>query len=51
MPIEIFVTATNTDVGKTHTNLLLMEEAVRQGLRPAAFKPIETGVADTPPDG
>ena len=51
MPIEIFVTATNTDVGKTHTTLLLMEEAAKQGLRPAAFKPIETGVADTPPDG
>ena len=51
MPIEIFVTATNTDVGKTHTTLLLMAKAAERGLRPAAFKPIETGVRDIPPDG
>ncbi len=51
MPIEIFVTATNTDVGKTHTTLLLMAKAAERGLRPAAFKPIETGVFDIPPDG
>ncbi len=50
--IRIFVTATNTDIGKTHTILLLMEEAARCGLRPAAFKPIETGVTPKgPADG
>ena len=51
MPRTFFVTATNTDIGKTHVTLLLMKEAARRGLRPAAFKPIETGVADLPPDG
>ncbi|BDY12595.1 dethiobiotin synthase [Hydrogenimonas cancrithermarum] len=49
MAIKIFVTATNTNVGKTHTTLSMMEEAARQGLRPAAFKPIETGVTDEKP--
>ncbi|WP_457592184.1 dethiobiotin synthase [Hydrogenimonas sp.] len=52
MAIRIFVTATNTDVGKTYTTLGLMEEAARQGLRPAALKPIETGVKEgVPADG
>jgi dethiobiotin synthetase len=51
MPRKIFVTATNTNVGKTHTTLLLMEEAAGRGLRPAAFKPVETGVAGIPEDG
>ncbi|WP_456403048.1 dethiobiotin synthase [Hydrogenimonas sp.] len=52
MAIKIFVTATNTDIGKTYTTLRLMEEASAQGLRPAAFKPIETGVrGGKPADG
>ncbi|MCF6201750.1 MAG: dethiobiotin synthase [Hydrogenimonas sp.] len=51
MAIKIFVTATNTGIGKTHTTLLLMETAKKRGLLPAAFKPIETGVEDTPLDG
>ncbi len=53
MPIpKIFVTATNTDVGKTHTTLRLMQEAAKRGLRPLAFKPIETGVGpEGPLDG
>ncbi len=46
---KIFVTATNTDVGKTHTVLRLMEEAARRGLKPLAFKPIETGVGPKGP--
>ncbi|WP_456322648.1 dethiobiotin synthase [Hydrogenimonas sp.] len=49
MAIRIFVTATNTDVGKTYTTLGLMEEAARQGFRPGAFKPIETGVENQKP--
>ena len=49
---KIFVTATNTDVGKTYTTLKLMEEAAKRGLRPLAFKPIETGVGpEGPIDG
>ena len=52
MAIKIFVTATNTNVGKTHTTIDLMKEAAKQGLRPAAFKPIETGVVSgKPADG
>ncbi len=52
MAIKIFVTATNTNIGKTYTTLSLMEEVAKQGLRPGAFKPIETGVMDNrPADG
>lgn len=50
MTTRIFITATNTDVGKTHTTLQLMHEAAALGLRPAAYKPIETGVTDRPLD-
>ncbi len=46
----IFVTATNTDVGKTYTSLQLLEHYAASGLRIGAFKPIETGVTDSPPD-
>ncbi len=52
MAKRIFVTATNTNVGKTHTTLALMQEAFTKGLRPAALKPIETGVSNgIPSDG
>jgi dethiobiotin synthetase len=46
-----FVSATGTGVGKTHTILTLMQAAADAGLRPGAFKPIETGVRDRPEDG
>lgn len=51
MAKRIFVTATNTDIGKTYTSLRLIEAFSRMGLRVGVFKPIETGVADTPIDG
>jgi len=52
MMIKIFITATNTNIGKTHSTIALMKEAAKQGLRPAAFKPIETGVSGgKPADG
>lgn len=51
MAKRIFVTATNTDIGKTHTTRLLIEALSRMGLRVGVFKPIETGVDSTPPDG
>jgi len=52
MAIRIFVTATNTGIGKTYTILRLMERAAEKGARPAAFKPIETGVmGNRPADG
>jgi dethiobiotin synthetase len=48
---RIFVTATNTDIGKTYTTDKLIRHYASLGYRVGAFKPIETGVTDTPPDG
>lgn len=47
----IFITATNTDVGKTYTTLKLVEVLSQQGLKVGVFKPIETGVIKLPSDG
>jgi len=47
----IFITATNTDIGKTYATCKLLEEFSRQGLNVGIFKPIETGVVDEPYDG
>ncbi len=49
--IKIFVTATNTDIGKTYVTKLLLKELSSRGYRVAAFKPIETGVSENPLDG
>ncbi|MEA3228224.1 MAG: dethiobiotin synthase [Campylobacterota bacterium] len=48
---RIFVTATNTDIGKTYTTKLLLKEFASRGLRVGVLKPIETGVVDNAPDG
>ena len=48
---KIFVTATNTDIGKTYTTLKLMQRYTKEGYRVGALKPIETGVSQIPPDG
>ena len=50
MAKKIFVTATNTGIGKTYTTLRLMEQAAGAGLKVGAFKPIETGVSDGRPE-
>jgi len=47
----IFITATNTDIGKTFVTLKLIKELAKKGLHVGVFKPIETGVVDLPPDG
>jgi dethiobiotin synthetase len=47
----IFITATNTDVGKTYTTCKLIEELGKRGVHVGVFKPIETGVIDVPLDG
>ncbi len=47
---SLFITATGTNVGKTHTTLKLIEAFASQGLNVGVFKPIETGVTDTLPD-
>ena len=46
----IFITATNTNVGKTHTTLKLIEAYSKIGIRMGVYKPIETGVEDIPSD-
>ena len=47
----IFVTATNTDVGKTYASEKLLRHFAKLGLKVGYFKPCETGVVDSPLDG
>jgi len=51
MAKRIFITATNTDIGKTHATKLLLTAYAKMGYKVAAFKPIETGVVSEPLDG
>jgi len=51
MSKRIFITATNTDIGKTYATSLLLKEFASQGLKVGVFKPIETGVDEFPLDG
>ena len=51
MSKRIFVTATNTNIGKTYTSQLLIGALTRMGLRVGVYKPIETGVITIAPDG
>ena len=51
MKKRIFITATNTNVGKTYATTCLLEEFASRGLRVGVFKPIETGVETEPLDG
>ena len=46
----LFITATGTNVGKTHTTLQLIERLSKEGHKVGVYKPIETGVTDTAPD-
>ncbi len=48
---RIFITATNTDIGKTHATKLLLKAYTQMGYKTLAFKPIETGVQNKPLDG
>jgi dethiobiotin synthetase len=47
---SLFITATGTNVGKTHTTLQLIELLSQQGHKVGVYKPIETGVTDKAPD-
>jgi len=47
---SLFVTATNTDVGKTYTTLKIIELLGKQGISVGICKPIETGVTKEPLD-
>ncbi|PHQ55677.1 MAG: dethiobiotin synthase [Sulfurimonas sp.] len=52
MKKRIFVTATNTDIGKTYTTLKLLENYASKGIKVGVIKLIETGVVDgVYPDG
>ena len=48
---SIFVTATNTDVGKTYACEKFLRYFAKAGLKVGYFKPCETGVIDKPLDG
>ncbi|WP_297483723.1 dethiobiotin synthase, partial [Sulfurimonas sp.] len=52
MAKRIFITATNTDIGKTYTTLKMLREYASRGLRVGAIKLVETGVVNgIYPDG
>lgn len=52
MKKRIFVTATNTDIGKTYTTLKLMQNYTSKGIKVGVIKLIETGVINgVYPDG
>ena len=46
----LFVTATNTNIGKTYTTLRLIEALTKRGVSVGVCKPIETGVKTHAPD-
>ncbi len=47
----IFITATNTDIGKTYATLKLIRSLGNRGVKVGVLKPIETGVEKYPLDG
>jgi len=47
---SLFITATNTNVGKTYTTLKLIDYFQSKGLKVGVLKPIETGVIDVAED-
>ncbi|GAX87654.1 dethiobiotin synthetase [Lebetimonas natsushimae] len=49
--MNIFISANNTDAGKTYTTLKLIKTLSQQGYKIGVMKPIETGVKDIPADG
>ena len=46
-----FITATNTDVGKSYASEIFLNKFSSQGKKVGYYKPIETGVIDKPIDG
>lgn len=49
--MQLFITATNTDVGKTYACEKLLRYYSKKGLKVGYFKPCETGVIKEPLDG
>lgn len=48
---SLFITATNTDVGKTYAAQKFLKHYTNRGYKVGYFKPIETGVDQVPLDG
>ena len=48
---SLFITATNTNVGKTYVSKKILLHFAKQGLKVGYFKPFETGVINLPEDG
>lgn len=46
-----FITATNTDVGKSYASEIFLKKFTKLGKKVGYYKPIETGVIDQPIDG
>jgi len=46
-----FITATNTDIGKSHASEVFLKKLSKKGKKVGYFKPIETGVTTHPLDG
>jgi len=49
--MNIFISANNTECGKTYSALKLIEAFSKKGYKVAVLKPIETGVEKIPKDG
>lgn len=47
---SLFITATGTNIGKTHTTLKLIPLLAARGISVGVFKPVETGVTHNAPD-
>jgi dethiobiotin synthetase len=47
-PTALFITGTDTGVGKTHVSVSLVKALVKHGLRVAVMKPIASGSGHTP---
>ncbi|WP_320034886.1 dethiobiotin synthase [Halarcobacter sp.] len=48
---RVFITATNTDVGKTYASEQILKHYAKKGFKVGYFKPCETGVTHSPLDG
>jgi len=48
---KFFITATNTDVGKSYSIVKMINFFKKEGFRVLAIKPFESGVVDKPLDG
>jgi dethiobiotin synthetase len=46
-----FITATNTDVGKSYASEVFLKKFAKKGKKVGYYKPIETGVSTIPLDG